>query len=204
MKRFLQFFLLILLFFIFVSCGDKSSSSSEAEEETKTVKIKAPTLNSAFAEGPLMLTSAGQSADVKMVESLIKKNELDYAIDVTLAPETFGNAKTLVIVIGGSSKGLGAAGIDAEDELERINSIIQTARDKNISIIGMHIGGKGRRGELSDRFISNVVPYLDYFVVVEGGDADGFLTSLATENNVPLETVLKIVDSYSALVKALI
>jgi len=42
----------------------------------------------------------------------------------------------------------------------------------------MHIGGKGRRGTLTDIFIVEAVPMADKLIVVEGGDFDGLFSGL--------------------------
>lgn len=189
-----------------VGCGgEESSSDSSKGANAPAASEEAPAaagLSAPFAEGPLMLTSAGQSADVKMIESLIQKGGMEYAIDVVLQPAGMGEAKTLVIAIGGSSKGLGAAGIDTEEEIERVAAVIEDARAQELKIIGMHVGGVGRRGELSDKFINASAHLVDYLVVVKGGDNDGLLTQIAITNGIPMETVDSIVGSYAALKKA--
>ena len=42
----------------------------------------------------------------------------------------------------------------------------------------MHIGGKGRRGTLTDTFIMEAVPMANKLIVVDGGDYDGLFTQL--------------------------
>jgi hypothetical protein len=42
----------------------------------------------------------------------------------------------------------------------------------------MHIGGKGRRGTLTDLFIVEAVPMADSLIVVEGGNYDDLFTHL--------------------------
>jgi hypothetical protein len=42
----------------------------------------------------------------------------------------------------------------------------------------MHIGGKGRRGNLTDLFIVEAVPMADQLIVVEGGNYDDLFTRL--------------------------
>ena len=92
-----------------------------------------------------------------------------------------GEYNTLVIVVGGSSKGLGAAGVDAEQEQARVDAIIEKLQD-SVTIVVAHIGGQARRGELSDGFINAVLPVADYIIVVEEGDADGLFSNYAAEN----------------------
>ncbi|MDR3258207.1 MAG: DUF6305 family protein [Fusobacteriaceae bacterium] len=160
---------------------------------------------SAFAakfEKPILLTSVGQSADVEMVKALLKKAGMEANFDKMLTADGIKDEKTLILAIGGSSKGLGAAGIKVEDELERIGKLINGAKEKGIKIIGMHIGGQARRGELSDKFIVSATPYVDYLIVVEDGDGDGIFTKIATEKNIPIDKTPKISSSVEPLKKA--
>lgn len=136
---------------------------------------------------PILMTSAGQSADVQMFNAIATRSgveatarELIEADDVEV-----GEYNTLVIVVGGSSKGLGAAGIDAEQEQARVDAIIEKLQD-SVTIVVAHIGGQARRGELSDGFINAVLPVANYIIVVEEGDSDGLFSNYATENNIPI------------------
>jgi hypothetical protein len=146
-------------------------------------------LSSPIADQPAYLTSIGQSADVQMVKTLLTRAEIEFDFNATAkAGEITG--KTLVLAVGGSSKGLGAAGIKAEDELARSAEIVKAAKENGMTVISVHVGGEARRGELSDKFIKEVVPYSDYIIVVADGNKDGFFDKLA--NGIPIDTVDKI------------
>lgn len=153
-------------------------------------------------EKPVMLTSVGQSADVQMVKALLKKGGIESGFNTNLKAEDLKDEKTLILAIGGSSKGLGAAGIKAEDEIDRTEKLIKAAREKNMKIIGLHVGGQARRGELSDRFNDAAAPYVDYLIVVEDGNKDGAFTKIATEKNIPIDLVPKITNAVDPLKKA--
>ena len=153
-------------------------------------------------EKPILLTSAGQSADVQMVQALLKKAELEAVFDKALTADTIKDEKTLILAIGGSSKGLGAAGIKAEDELARVDNLIKKAKEKNMKIIGIHVGGSARRGELSDKFITSTIDKVDYLIVVEDGNKDGLFTNVSKEKNIPLDIVPKITSAVDPLKKA--
>lgn len=195
---------LILIIALMVGCSNNANTSDAVNENTENTEteVEETTLADPIAEGPIALTSAGQSADVKMIETLIKKTDMDYTTDTVLTVESLGDAKTLIFAIGGSSKGLGAAGIDADDEIERINALIEKAKEDGLTIIGMHVGGEGRRGELSDKFINATIQSVDYLVYVESGNFDGLLSDLASENSIPTESVDSIAASFEALQKA--
>ena len=60
----------------------------------------------------------------------------------------------------------------------RMQAVSEAARSKGMKILVMHIGGKGRRGTLTDLFIIEAVPMADELIVVEGGNFDGLFTQL--------------------------
>jgi hypothetical protein len=145
---------------------------------------------------PILMTSAGQSADVQMLFVIASKSGIEAEVRPLIEADDFDPdvLGTLTIAVGGSGKGLGAAGIDAEQELERVQAILEKASGK-CKIIVAHLGGEARRGELSDRFIKAVLPYADYILVVEGGDGSDMLFSkTAEELNIPIDFVKDIAE----------
>ena len=74
---------------------------------------------------PLLITSAGQSAEVQLASVLAKRAGLDYSMVKMASAEDLSNVKTLALVIGASLKGLGAAGLDVAQEKERVSSLVK-------------------------------------------------------------------------------
>jgi hypothetical protein len=143
-------------------------------------------------EKPVLITSAGQSADVTLAGMLCKKNTIDAKSIAMATPSDLSGIKTLIIVAGFSSKGLGAAGVSREQEIDRVKSVIKYAKEKKIKIIMMHIGGKSRRGVQSDDFNKMAAEAADYLLVVKQGDEDQFFSNLAKKGNIPMKCVDKI------------
>lgn len=164
----------------------------------QTLNLKAP-----IAEKPAVLTSSGQSADIEMVKVLLDRAKIPYKMDAKLNAQGLvaTGAKSLILVLGGSSKGLGAAGISAQAEIDRTKTLIAEAKKQGMKIIGLHIGGEGRRGELSDKFLVDTVPVCDYVIVVAEGNKDGMFNKL-TGSKVVLDTVEKISKVSDPLTKA--
>lgn len=161
--------------------------------------LKAP-----IATKPAFLTSVGQSADVEMVKVLMDRAGIPYKADVKAPASALAasGAKTLVLAIGGSTKGLGAAGISPDAELARSKAVIAEAKKLGMKIIGLHVGGEARRGELSDKFITASVPSCDYVIVVAEGNGDGLFNKLAAK--AVLDSVDKISKAGDPLGKAFI
>lgn len=118
------------------------------------------------------ITSVGQSSDGMMVKVSMKKLKIEPDYDALMKPEALTNQKILIAVVGGSSKGLGAAGINKEDEKARGQAVIEAAKKKNMKVIIMHVGGECRRGDLSDMFITAVTKLGDRVIVVKSGNLD--------------------------------
>ena len=160
--------------------------------------LKAP-----IAQKPVLLTSVGQSADIEMAKVLLERISVPHKMDAQAkaADLAASGARTLVLVVGGSTKGLGAAGVSADVEIERARAIIAQARKLGMTIIGLHIGGESRRGELSDKFIEAAIPACNYVVVVADGDKDGFFGKLCG-GKIPLDKVERISKAVEPLQKA--
>jgi hypothetical protein len=137
-------------------------------------------------EQPILLTSAGQSADVQIAGVLAKRAELTATLSKHATHKDLAGHKTLVLVIGVSMKGLGAAGLDLEQEKTRIRELIEEARKKDIPLLCLHLGGEARRGDLSDQMIKTFLPYAQTAIVVKSGNKDGLFTKICTENDTPL------------------
>ena len=159
-------------------------------------KVEAP------FEQPLLITSAGQSAEVQLVAILAKRSNLNHTLVKSAAPGDLNDAKTLVLSLGASLKGLGAAGLDVEQEKGRVAELLEAARSRDIPIVCMHLGGQDRRGSLSDDFISTFLPYAQYAIVVKSGNQDGLFSRICGRHDIPLVEVEKTVDAGEPLKKA--
>jgi len=148
---------------------------------------------SAIADAPAVLTSVGQSADIEMVRVLLTRSGVQFRMNsLVYADGLAATDRTLILVVGGSSKGLGAAGISADDEMRRAQDLVSQARSMGMQIISVHIGGDARRGPLSDRFINFAVPVSDYVIAVSAGNTDGLFTNLANQARIPFSSVDRI------------
>lgn len=183
------------------ACGGGSSAPA-ATQTAQTEAAKADGseaaavegLKEAIAEQPVLLTSVGQSADYEMVKSMLDKSSIKYEKEGLATSENLGDAKTLLLAVGGSSKGLGAAGIDANGEIARVKELVDAADAAGLTIIAVHIGGEARRGDLSDKFIEPSFVKADYAIVVKDGDKDGMMAGLAANAGIPIDIVEGMAD----------
>ena len=144
-------------------------------------------------EQPLLITSAGQSAEVRLV--LAKRANLNYTLSKLATSPDLDEANTLVLSLGVSMKGLGAAGVDIDKEQERVSSLLQHAQESNKPLICFHLGGEVRRGQLSDDFITTFLPYANVAIVVKSGNQDDLFGRICRENDILLIEVERVVDA---------
>ena len=136
-------------------------------------------------DGPALVTTAGQSADGTVAETLLTRAGVECDVVGMAGPDDLADHNCLVLVAGGSSKGLGQAGIKEEQELARVRELIDAAKAKNIPILAMHVGGTTRRGNLSDKFIPDAMEACDAAIIVREGDEDGLMKNILEKNGTP-------------------
>ncbi|HOO34104.1 MAG TPA: DUF6305 family protein [Thermotogota bacterium] len=164
---------------------------------------------------PVVLTSGGQSDEVNTVIFLLEEVELAYdycdilSKDELAAGVGLGGAenakgkhvtvtseeakgtpfKTLWIALGASLKGMGASGLSVDDEVGRINELIDYAKANNIKVLTFAIGGEIRRGlpgSPNEAMIDAIAPYSDIIVVTEETNLDDRFDAIAEENGILL------------------
>lgn len=148
---------------------------------------------------PILLTSAGQCADVQIAGVLAKRAGLTAVLSKNATRQDLDDKKTLALVIGVSMKGLGAAGLDLDQEKIRVRELIEEAKKKGIPLLCLHLGGEARRGELTDLMIKTFLPYAQMVIVVKSGNRDGLFTKICTENNIPLHEADRMGDVQNPL-----
>ena len=164
----------------------ETTAAASAETTAAGAATELTEISAGMCSTPAILTSIGQSADVDIANTLCTKA----GIEVTMNKNITGadlpdDCKTLILAVGGSSKGLGAAGIDADQELARTDALISAAKEKGIIVLALHTGGSARRGTLSDSFITPAFQGCDAAIVVSEGDSDGVMSGILSGNGTP-------------------
>ena len=168
------------------------------QTDSKNRKVTIGTITEKF-QGPVLVTSFGQSTDGSMIEQVMKRlKTVAYTYNPTATSADLGGVKTVVIDVGNSTKGLGAAGISQDQETARAKEFMAAAKKAGVKIICCHIGGATRRGALSDAFADMVLPLSSYILVKEDGNEDGKFTSFAAANNIPITLVYGSKDTVDA------
>jgi len=162
------------------------------------------------ASPPILVTSCGQSEGPSSLNTILKRVGVVYDV-VPLATVNDLKAKpykSLIVTMGASLKGMGAAGISIDDELKRAAELIDAARKAKITVIGAHIEGMKRRaqgaeaGDTTDeQSIDTVAPHSDILFVKKEGNSDNRFTIIAQAKKIPMVEFEKNMDMVGALEK---
>ena len=165
-------------------------ASSPVQAQKQTVKL----------DQPVLLTSCGQSPGPLKIKVFFGRLNMDYVYNMQAsvsdlqAKKKEGKPfKSLIIVTGASLKGMGAAKVSIEEELDRVKKLIAEAKKQGIKIVGAHVEGMERRaqgaapGDNSDELsIDTVCPQSDLLLVRKDGDEDKRFTAISTGKKIPL------------------
>jgi hypothetical protein len=163
-------------------------------------------------ESPAFIASVGQSAGAMQAKVLADRAGLEFTFEPRPGPEMLEGHKTLIVVLGASIKGLGAAGVDMDAEIAWATQLFEKAGESGMSIIAMHIEGGTRRGPSSDQINTTFAPLVDHLIVKgaspdqawaeaeeANGNADGLFTTIAAEHGIPITYIARTLDAVGAL-----
>ena len=165
----------------------------QTTEENRVVTIG--TINKSLYSQPVFVTSFGQSTDAAMLDTVMKRIGVDYVYNATATADAIKGYKTIVIAVGASTKGLGAAGISEAEETARAKEIMQVINETGAEVICCHIGGSARRGTLSDEYSDMVMEKASYIVLKEDANFDYKFTKYAEEHNLPISLIYATKDA---------
>ena len=204
MKKILLFLLSFVCLFALVACSSKEDPKPTPDptpdpDNTELDKIVSDNFKGIASGKKIYLTTCGQS-DVGVVELLledmiddnqdaIKANfggkstveEVVTRVD-DLKAENVEEGSMLIVVVGGSNKGLGAAGTNVSDETKRASDFAKLKG--KVTLVVVHIGKQARRGDTSDPIIRAIAPSADLIMVAVDGDFDGYFTGVAESNKI--------------------
>ena len=151
---------------------------------------------------PILVTTCGQSPGALMV-TLISEG-LEFACEevdsmtveeLEALCESGGDCPittidapycVLFVTTGTSLKGLGAAGVDIDAEIERCEALIEFAKRLGIFVIIGQVEGPSRRtDEYDEKSIRSMSPLADLLITRSDVNDDGYFTTLAEENEIP-------------------
>lgn len=196
MKKIFSMLLLVVFAVALMSCGKKDDNKPTPTPTPSTELDKAldAKWEGNLKDRKVYLTTCGQ-ADSGVIASILLNcgiGDTEYTSKDLLTAKEVSDAITgtevpaVLLVIGASSKGLGAAGVDVDHEVARAQAFVALANEGKIELIVMHVGGSARRGATSDPIIKAATPAADLLLVVNTGNSDNYFTTTATANSIEL------------------
>jgi hypothetical protein len=156
---------------------------------------------------PVIQVAPGYAPEIEIIKIIARRVNLQLtskidATDKDLEKDGKKAFETLIIVIGGSGKGLGAAGVSLDDEVARAAALIAKAKKLGMFIIGIHSGGADRRGPNTEALLPVELPFLNYLIIRADGNADGVFTKAAKDYKYPISVVENTMDLQGLFKKA--
>ena len=153
---------------------------------------------------PFLITNAGQGPGGKMARLLVTQTktvvlEQDFwyksePVEKDLKERPY---KALMVIIGSSDKGLGASGITIEQEIDRLEKMVKTAKEAKMPIIAVLLE-KDKRSNIAtnpnERCIDTICPYAEWMIVIKGGNADQRFDKLKQKYKIPLTVIDNAID----------
>lgn len=151
------------------------------------------------APAPVLITSIGQSPDAFTLNVLAQRAQIAFEHNELAGAEAVARNASLLLAVGASQKGFGAAGIDLETELKRAADLIAAAEESGAPIIVAHIGGTDRRDPVTMRLLELVLPAADLLIVYQGGNQDGYFDGAAAEHQIPMVVLENVLNAAEVL-----
>ena len=164
--------------------------------------VNVGTIDKSLFPKPVFVTSFGQSTDGAMLQTVMKRIGVPFTYNPTATDSEVAGAKTVVVAVGASTKGLGAAGVSEADEMDRARKVMARIQQDGIPVVFVHIGGETRRGALSDSLADLVLPVARY-KKIPMFDVDGKFTDYAKANGKPISLIFATRDTIDVFTKLL-
>ena len=139
---------------------------------------------------PVLLTSLGQSLDALIVKTIFDEMKVRTDFLPLASADVVAGYEQVIISPGISYKGIGAAGMTVEAELERARSLVDVATENSIPIILMYLGGFLQGDAKSQLLLEILTPEADLMIVYKdcGGPMEYF-RRIAEEKGIPLHVI---------------
>jgi hypothetical protein len=143
-----------------------------------------------YPEEPVLITPLGQNPDGLMIKVVLNKIGIknDY-LELASSEDLIHNYRSVVMAVGVSYKGLGATGINFNDEIARAKKLVCEALKKDCPIIFVYFGENPGREKRTNQLIKLIAPYSSYMIIKEDANQDKYFVETAQGNKIPLVVV---------------
>lgn len=149
-------------------------------------------------ELPVLITSIGQSAEVLTAGVLAERAGLEPVVEPLATAADLDGVNTLILSVGVSLKGFGAAGIDRQSEEARAAELLAAAKEQDVYVIVLFIGGTESRdggvGPLTMNFVQLTAPEADLIIYWDEANPEGYFTTLSEDKDIPVVEMRQVLD----------
>lgn len=153
-----------------------------------------PSLPMPIATEYALITSAGQSTDVYIINDIANKLMIHNFFMPQAKSEDLDNINTLVFVVGHSNIGEKLHGIDYEQEKQRIEELIAEAKERELVVLTVFLGGKQQLDQEAKELLNIISTKTDYLIGTREANSSGFLSDLAKSRRIPFTLVKEVND----------
>jgi hypothetical protein len=159
-------------------------------------------LSQPIAKETILVTSAGQSTETYILQDIVNGLRLSHLFMPQAYSSDLEGIASVVISVGYSEIGERLLKQSFTQEKQRFNTLIDKAKDLNIPIITVYLGGSGRRNTHTDALLKYAIEHSSYVIATEEGNLDGYISRLTDDFNCPLALVKHIKDISDSLASA--
>ncbi len=156
-KKQIAFLLIVILVMIFARMLVDESAGN-------TIGVRA--LPRPIALEPVLITSAGQATDAYVVKDIANRLKLDNYFSPLATTGQLKNMESMILVVGYSQVGLAFNELSFDDELERVENILETAEEKKLTIISIYLRGDQLFGDENQKLLKLVSKRSNYVIMV--------------------------------------
>lgn len=189
-QRIIRISLLVSFSILFILVNMPLANKSKARIFTL------PSLPRPIAEQPAIITSAGQSTDTYIINDISNKLMIQSYFMPQARAADLAEAKTIVFVIGYSPIGLKLQNIKYEEEKARIRELIEEAKDKDMTILAIILGGEKSSDNETKELLGLIFPQSNYLIGLRKSGYNSTIAELARSLEIQL-TLVEDVDGIS-------
>lgn len=158
-------------------------------DKSKKKIFTLPGLPRPIAEEPVIITSAGQSTDTYIINDISNRLMIRSYFMPQVKYTDLKEAKTIAFVIGYSPLGLKLQGKSFEEEKIRIEKLVNKAKDTDMTILTIVMGGEKSHDNETKELLSLILPKSDYLIGLRESGYENIITELAKDSDIKLTLV---------------
>ncbi|MCQ1531040.1 DUF6305 family protein [Lutispora saccharofermentans] len=163
------------------------------KDKNNTKIFTLPGLPRPIAKTPIAIISAGQSTDSYIIHDISNQLMLRSFFMPQARDTDLKEVNTIVFVIGYSSLGMKLQNISYEEEIERIDKLLEKAKNDDLKVLTIVMGGE-QLDNRTEQMIRLIGPGTDYFIGLRKSSKESILIELTKDEDIPLTLVDKVND----------